>query len=157
GLAQRLTHALANGSLQRMLLALVLVAVVATAAPFVAAPSWPAWPAAQPMPLLGWALWLVMLACALGGLFLYRQRLLAVIVVGGTGLMVALAFVFLSAPDLALTQLMVETVTLALMLLGMNYLPAQSPPERAAWRKRRDALIAVVAGGGLATLAYTMM
>jgi len=157
GLAQRLTHALANGSLQRMLLALVLAAVVAAAAPFVAAPSWPAWPAAQPMPLLGWALWLVMLACALGGLFLYRQRLLAVIVVGGTGLMVALAFVFLSAPDLALTQLMVETVTLALMLLGMNYLPAQSPPERAAWRKRRDALIAIVAGGGLAALAYTMM
>ena len=157
GLAQRITHALADGSLQRMLLALVLVAVIVAAAPYAAAPAWPAWPAAQPMPLLGWVLWLVMLACALGGLFLYRQRLLAVIVVGGSGLMVALAFVFLSAPDLALTQLMVEMVTLVLMLLGMNYLPAQSPPERAPWRKRRDALIAVVAGGGLAALAYAMM
>ncbi|NCT88659.1 monovalent cation/H+ antiporter subunit A [Stenotrophomonas acidaminiphila] len=157
GLAQRITHALADGSLQRMLLALVLVAVIVAGAPYAAAPAWPAWPAAQPMPLLGWALWLVMLACALGALFLYRQRLLAVIVVGGSGLMVALAFVFLSAPDLALTQLMVEMVTLVLMLLGMNYLPAQSPPERTPWRKRRDALIAVVAGGGLAALAYTMM
>ena len=157
GFAQRCTHALANGSLQRMLLALVLVAMVVAAAPHLAAPAWPAWPSPQPMPLLGWALWLVMLACALGGLFLYRQRLLAVIVMGGTGLMVALAFVFLSAPDLALTQLMVEMVTLALMLLGMNYLPAQSPPEHGRWRKRRDALIAIVAGAGLAALAYTMM
>ncbi|SBV38033.1 putative K(+)/H(+) antiporter subunit A/B [uncultured Stenotrophomonas sp.] len=157
GLAQRCTHALTNGGLQRMLLALVLVAMAAAAAPHLAAPAWPAWPSPQPMPLLGWALWLVMLACALGGLFLYRQRLLAVIVVGGTGLMVALTFVFLSAPDLALTQLMVEMVTLALMLLGMNYLPAQSPPEHGRWRKRRDALIAIVAGTGLAALAYTMM
>ena len=157
GIAHRFTTALANGSLQRMLMALVLVAVIVAAAPFIASPSVPAWPAPQSMPLLGWVLWLVMLACAFAGLFLFQQRLLAVIVMGGTGLMVALTFVFLSAPDLALTQLMVETVTLALMLLAMNYLPAQSPPERSRWRKRRDALIAVVAGTGLAALAYSMM
>ena len=156
-IAQRFTHAIANGSLQRMLLALVLVAMVVAAAPFIAQPEAPAWPAPQAMPLLGWMLWLVMLACACAALFLYQQRLLALIVMGGTGLMVALTFVFLSAPDLALTQLMVEMVTLVLMLLGMNYLPARSPPERAPWRKRRDALIAIVAGGGIAALAYTMM
>ena len=156
-LALRLTQALANGSLQRMLLMLVLVALLAAAAPYLAAPALPQWRSPQPMPLLGWMLWLLMLACALGCLFLYRQRLLAVIVVGGTGLAVALAFVFLSAPDLALTQLMVETVTLALLLLGMNYLPAQSPAEHGRWRKRRDALIAVLAGGGIAALAYAMM
>ncbi|WP_269792754.1 monovalent cation/H+ antiporter subunit A [Stenotrophomonas sp. Iso1] len=157
GFAHRLTTALANGSLQRMLMALVLVAVIVAAAPFIANPAMPAWPAPQPIPLLGWSLWLVMLACAFGGLFLFQQRLLAVIVMGGTGLMVALTFVFLSAPDLALTQLMVEMVTLALMLLAMNYLPAQSPPEHSRWRKRRDALIAIVAGGGLAALAYSLM
>ena len=157
GVAHRFTAGLANGSLQRMLLALVLVAVIVAAAPYIANPALPAWPAPQPMPLLGWTLWLVMLACAFAGLFLFQQRLLAVIVMGGTGLMVSLTFVFLSAPDLALTQLMVETVTLALMLLAMNYLPAQSPPERSRWRKRRDALIAIAAGGGLAALAYTMM
>ncbi len=156
-IAQRFTQAIANGSLQRMLLALVLVAMAVAAAPFVAQPEAPAWPAPQAMPLLGWMLWLVMLACAFAALFLYQQRLLALIVMGGTGLMVALAFVFLSAPDLALTQLMVEMVTLVLMLLGMNYLPARSPPERAPWRKRRDALIAIVAGGGIAALAYSMM
>ncbi|MGH8055032.1 MAG: monovalent cation/H+ antiporter subunit A [Stenotrophomonas sp.] len=157
GVAHRLTNAVANGSLQRMLMALVLVAVIVAAAPFIANPAMPAWPAPQPIPLLGWTLWLVMLACAFAGLFLFQQRLLAVIVMGGTGLMVALTFVFLSAPDLALTQLMVEMVTLALMLLAMNYLPAQSPPEHSRWRKRRDAVIAIVAGGGLAALAYSLM
>ena len=157
GFAHRFTAALANGSLQRMLMALVLVAVIVAAAPFVANPAMPDWPAPQPIPLLGWSLWLVMLACAFAGLFLFQQRLLAVIVMGGTGLMVALTFVFLSAPDLALTQLMVEMVTLALMLLAMNYLPAQSPPEHSRWRKRRDALIATVAGGGLAALSYSLM
>ena len=157
GFAHRVTSVLANGSLQRMLFALVLVAVIVAAAPYIANPVMPVWPAPQSMPLLGWTLWLVMLACAFAGLFLYQQRLLAVIVMGGTGLMVALTFVFLSAPDLALTQLMVEMVTLVLMLLGMNYLPAQSPPEHSRWRKRRDAVLAIVAGGGIAALAYSLM
>ncbi|NYF36179.1 monovalent cation/H+ antiporter subunit A [Stenotrophomonas sp. JAI102] len=157
GFAHRLTQGLANGSLQRMLMALVVVAIIVAAAPFVANPASPNWPSPQPIPLLGWALWLVMMACALGALFVYRQRLLAVLVVGGVGLLVSLTFVFLSAPDLALTQLLVEMVTLVLMLLGMNYLPSQSPPEKSVWRKRRDAVIAIVAGGGLAAMAYTAM
>jgi len=155
--AQYVTHTMANGSLQRMLLALVLVTIIAAAAPFLAVPAWPTLAASQSMPLLGWVFWLIMLACALAGLFLYRQRLLAIIVMGGSGLMVAMVFVFLSAPDLALTQLMVEMVTLTLMLLGMNYLPAQSPPERAPWRIRRDAVIAVIAGLGIAAIAYALM
>ncbi|CCP18723.1 monovalent cation/H+ antiporter subunit A [Stenotrophomonas maltophilia] len=155
--AQRLTNGIANGSLQRMLLGLVLVAIVVAAAPFVANPASPNWTAPQPIPLLGWALWLVMMACAVATLRVYKQRLLAVLLVGGVGLMVALTFVFLSAPDLALTQLLVEMVTLVLMLLGMNYLPAQSGPERPRWRKRRDAVIAIIAGAGLGALAYTAM
>jgi multicomponent K+:H+ antiporter subunit A len=157
GFAHRLTQGLANGSLQRMLMALVVVAIIVATAPFVANPVSPNWPSPQPIPLLGWALWAVMMACALGALFVYRQRLLAVLVAGGVGLMVSLTFVFLSAPDLALTQLLVEMVTLVLMLLGMNYLPAQSPPEKSRWRKRRDALIAVIGGGGLAAMAYSAM
>ena len=153
----RATDAITNGNLQRMLMLLVLSAVVVALVPFLQGGALRPWPTPAPMPLLGWALWLLMLACALGSLFLYRQRLLAVLVLGGTGLAVSLTFVFLSAPDLALTQLLVEMVTLVLMLLAMNYLPETSRPERAPLRKVRDACIAVVAGGGLAALAYTLM
>ena len=157
GLAQRLTAGIANGSLQRMMLGLVVVAVVVAAAPWLAAPSLPGWTSPQPMPLLGWALWTVMMACAIATLRMYKQRLLAVLLVGGVGLMVAMTFVFLSAPDLALTQLLVEMVTLVLMLLGMNYLPAQSVTERSRLRRYRDGAIALVAGLGMAALAYSAM
>ncbi|HBK46212.1 MAG TPA: monovalent cation/H+ antiporter subunit A [Xanthomonadaceae bacterium] len=157
GLASRFTDAIANGNLQRMLLLLVAAAVAVAAAPFVGAGALPGWPAPQPIPLLGWALWTLMIVCALGGLFLYRQRLLAVLVLGGTGLAVSLTFVFLSAPDLALTQLLVEMVTLVLMLLAMNYLPEFSRVERGRLRQWRDAALAIVAGAGLAALAYTLM
>ncbi len=145
-LAMRLTNGIANGSLQRMLLGLVLVAITVAAAPYIANPASPNWTRPQSMPLLGWALWLVMMACAVATLRVYKQRLLAVLLVGGVGLMVSLTFVFLSAPDLALTQLLVEMVTLVLMLLGMP-----------RWRKQRDAVIAIIAGAGLGALAYSAM
>jgi len=156
-LASRFTGLIVDGRMQRMLLLLVCAALVVGATPFIGATGLPPWQAPQPIPLLGWALWLLLVACALGGLFLHRQRLLAVLVLGGTGLAVSLVFVFLSAPDLALTQLLVEMVTLALMLLAMNYLPSTSPPERARLARVRDAGIAIACGLGLAALAYTLM
>lgn len=156
-LAHRFTDLLASGSLQRSLLWLVLAAIVVAAAPFLGAGDWPAWHASQPMPLLGWALWLILVACTFATVATYRQRLLAVLVMGGIGLMVSLAFVFLSAPDLALTQLLVEMVTLALMLLALNYLPKGSRRERSVSRRWRDAIVAIIAGGGIAALAYAVM
>ena len=157
-LAERFTSRLANGSLQRSLVWLVLAALFAGAAPFVTGVSPPLeWRAPQPMPPLGWLLWLVLVACTAWTLRLYRQRLLALIVLGGAGLMVSLTFVFLSAPDLALTQLLVEMVSLALLLLGLHYLPPRSPPERAPRRRLRDIAIAAAAGLGTGLLAYAMM
>ena len=42
---------------------------------------------------------------------------------GGAGLVTCLTFVWFSAPDLALTQLVVEVVTTMLFLLGLRWLP----------------------------------
>lgn len=155
--AHRLSRLIAGRGLQRMLLLLLVCALVVGAWPLLADTGWQTWRAPQPMPPLGWVLWLLMLTCALASLALYRVRLLAVLVLGGTGLAVSLTFVFLSAPDLALTQLLVEMVTLALMLLAMHYLPDRSPPERARGRRLRDAVLATAAGAGLAVIAYAMM
>jgi len=157
GLTSRFTDAIVNGSLQRMLMLLVLTAVVVAAVPFVTGAALPPWPAMQAMPALGWGLWLLMVASALASLFLHRQRLLAVLTMSGSGLAISLTFVFLSAPDLALTQLLVEMVTLVLMLLAMNYLPSRSPPEPARLRRWRDAALSIIAGTGLALLSYTLM
>src|SRR5690554_4845858 len=154
-MARRFTHAIANGSVQRSMLWLVLAAIAAGAAPFVVGaidgnPDPVATVSTQPLPLLGWVLWLILVACTLGTLALYRRRLLAVIVMNGAGLAVSMGFIALSAPDLALTQLLVEMVTLSLILLALHYLPKDSPPERSLPRRWRDGLVAVAAGGGVA-------
>ncbi len=52
-----------------------------------------------------------------------KTRLAAIIALGGVGYSVALFFVIYKAPDLALTQLVIETVSVALFLLAFRYLP----------------------------------
>jgi multisubunit Na+/H+ antiporter MnhB subunit len=48
------------------------------------------------------------------------------------GLIVSLAFLRFSAPDLALTQLSVEVVTIVLLLLSLRFIPARRRPRRRA-------------------------
>ena len=60
--------------------------------------------------LPGVPLWLLVVAAALRWRW-HRHRLLALVLTSIVGLVVSLAFVYFSAPDLALTQLSVEVVT----------------------------------------------
>ncbi|MBL8908767.1 MAG: DUF4040 domain-containing protein, partial [Rhizobiales bacterium] len=71
--------------------------------------------------------WLAVLAFgAVGAVVWHRHRLTALIFVSVIGLAVSLAYLWFSAPDLALTQLSVEVVTIVLMLLALRYLPQQA-------------------------------
>jgi multicomponent K+:H+ antiporter subunit A len=88
---------------------------------------------------------------------LHAQRLLALVLMGAVGLVVCLGFVYFSAPDLALTQLLVEMVTLILMMLALHWLPAESAPEPGRWRRWRDAVIALAVGLGVALLAWMVL
>ena len=72
-------------------------------------------------------------------------------------MIVSLAFLQFSAPDLALTQISVEVVTTILMLLALNLLPKVSLREPSIGKRVRDGAIAAVAGLGLAGLAYAIM
>ena len=100
---------------------------------------------------------LVLLLGTLGATALYRNRLLALILVSVVGLAVTLTFIRLSAPDLALTQLAVEMGTIVLMLLVLYYLPARNTPASSARRLIRDLLLALLAGGGLALTTLQML
>jgi multicomponent K+:H+ antiporter subunit A len=108
-------------------------------------------------------LWLLGVACAIGAATQAKfHRMAALILTGGTGLVVCITFVWLSAPDLAVTQLVVEAVTTVLLLLGLRWLPKRirelSPLDPAArYRRIRDAIVAIGVGVGLAILAYTVM
>jgi multicomponent K+:H+ antiporter subunit A len=70
---------------------------------------------------------------------------------------VCLTFVWFSAPDLALTQLLVEMVTIVLMMLALHWLPEQSPPEPARWKAWRDGLVAAAVGLGVAALVWLVL
>jgi multicomponent K+:H+ antiporter subunit A len=84
---------------------------------------------------------------------------------GGAGLATCLTFVWFSAPDLALTQLLVEVVTTVLILLGLRWLPKRWPDveidvvrsRRARFRHARDIVLALASGAGLAFLSYAAM
>jgi multicomponent Na+:H+ antiporter subunit A len=67
-------------------------------------------------------LMITMVIAALTVLF-SRNRLTSIVAVGGLGFLVSFFFVLFRAPDLALTQLVVETVTTALFLLCFYHLP----------------------------------
>lgn len=86
-----------------------------------------------------------------------RRRYLALIFISVIGLVMALAFIHLSAPDLALTQIAVEVVTILLMLLALHLLPGRPPRLSGVSRRVRDGVIAI--GGGLGTgwLAWAVL
>lgn len=93
----------------------------------------------------------------LGTAFLHRRRLISLIMLSVVGLMASLAFARFSAPDLALTQLAVEVVTIILLMLALFFLPQKTPKESSASRIVRDALLAAGFGGVVASLNYALL
>jgi multicomponent K+:H+ antiporter subunit A len=100
---------------------------------------------------------LILVAAALATAVLHRRRLVALITISVVGLLVAVAFVHLAAPDLALTQLLVEMVTILLVLLALDYLPQRTPLESHPLRRTRDIIIGGAAGAGVAALAWAVL
>lgn len=100
---------------------------------------------------------IILIIAALGTVIMHRQRLVSLILLGAVGLGVALVFIKFSAPDLALTQLSVEVVTIVLMLLALYFLPQYSPKESSNPARYRDALIAIAAGTGVSLLVWAIL
>lgn len=109
-------------------------------------------------------LWLLGAGLALGAAYMAKyHRLAALVMLGGVGLIVCVTFVWLSAPDLAITQLLVEIVTTVLILLGLRWLPKRNeliPDQmtiRARARRFRDLILAVGCGLGMSFTAFAVM
>jgi multicomponent K+:H+ antiporter subunit A len=111
-------------------------------------------------------LWIVGSLCAIGAAYQAKyHRLAAMSLLGGAGLVTCITFVWFSAPDLAITQLLVEIVTTVLILLGLRWLPKRfevageglSAGFQARVRRGRDLALAVAAGAGMALIVYAML
>ena len=98
---------------------------------------------------LAWLLCAVVAAAATT-LALIRDRAGRVLLLGSVGFGITGLFYFYAAPDLALTQLSVEIVSLVLFLLVLNLLPDESPGDRSQLLGR---LVLAAAVGGTAAAA----
>lgn len=84
-----------------------------------------------------------------------KTRITAFIALGGVGYSVALFFVIYKAPDLALTQLVIETVTVALFLLAFYHLPKLRRHGETTGFRLGNFIIAVGVGVMMALLALS--
>ncbi len=161
-LARQALRRLGTRRLQPQLFWIVLVSVVAAVLALRGGISWGDRPREPAEPAFV-VLWLIGGACAIGAAVQAKfHRLAALMMLAIAGLVTCLTFVWFSAPDLALTQLAVEVVTTVLFLLGLRWLPKRlgagvDRTPRARMRRGRDLVLAVVAGGGLAALAFAML
>ena len=83
------------------------------------------------------------------------SRLAVLAVLGVVGYGVALVFVLFGAPDLATTQILVETLTVILLALAFRHLPRFPIRRRSPW-ERLDAVLAVTFGLLAATLVLAV-
>ncbi|MCH5644069.1 Na+/H+ antiporter subunit A [Gordonia sp. ABSL49_1] len=90
----------------------------------------------------------IMIASALAATVL-RNRLAGTLIVGVTGYGCGMLFALYGAPDLALTQFLVETLTLVIFVLVLRKLPAEPEPRHATGFKPLRALIGVAYGAML--------
>ncbi|MXO74972.1 monovalent cation/H+ antiporter subunit A [Altererythrobacter aerius] len=156
----------ATSRLQQQLRLIVLIAGFAALLPFVRygyAPG--SLPGTMIDPGFG-LIWLVGGGCAIAAAWQAKyRRFAALVLMAAAGLVSCISFVWLSAPDLALTQLLVETVTTVLLLLGLRWLPERKrelwPGGKTPWsvtrRRGTDLSIAIGAGIGVALLSYAIM
>ncbi|SDE79387.1 monovalent cation/H+ antiporter subunit A [Limimaricola pyoseonensis] len=110
-----------------------------------------------PMTPIAVVAWAMLIAAAAFLVAAHRNRLAVLILMGIIGLMVSVGFNHFSAPDLALTQISVEVVTIILLLLALNFLPNRTPAESGAPRRIRDGVIALSGGAAAAGLIYTIL
>lgn len=84
-----------------------------------------------------------------------KTRITAIIGLGAVGYTVALFFVIFNAPDLALTQLVIETISVALFLLAFYHLPKLGRVEERMRFQIGRALIAIGVGAMVTLLALS--
>jgi multicomponent K+:H+ antiporter subunit A len=153
--ANRFTALLETGSLQRYNMLLLVTVIAVTAMPLISLGIFVGELGLSPV---DWPTGItagVLILCAFATAVMHRERFYALVLLSVVGLIVALAFARFSAPDLAMTQLSVEVVTIVLLMLALYYMPSWTPFETPMKRRVRDMVIAGLAGTGMtfATLA----
>lgn len=144
------TKILQNGSLFRYLVIVIGAWLAAVGWALLSATDVPLRLNAPAVP--GWlVLLLLAMAMSIGVVILARSRLLAICGLGVIGAGMSIIFLSLGAPDVGLTQLLVETLTLIIVAIVLLRLPPLRRHRRPHNLRRALRLSVAVASGALVT------
>jgi multicomponent Na+:H+ antiporter subunit A len=131
--ARRVTGVMQSGSLPVYCGVILLTAVGAPAVALAVNGGWAGWPRWSETPAQTLAA-VVIIVAALGAVSSSR-RFAAVLLLGAVGYGMGVLFVIQGAPDLALTQFAVETLSIVLFMLVLRHLPGrfERPPAGTTW------------------------
>ncbi|GAB3652765.1 hydrogen gas-evolving membrane-bound hydrogenase subunit E [Glycomyces tarimensis] len=109
---------------------------------------------AAPEPTTRGADWVLvtLLAATVAGAATRRSRVAAIVLIGLTGFIVGLWFLLAGAPDLAITQVLFEVITVVVAVMVLRRLPRRFHP---ATRRRTAATAGVALAAGTAAAAAT--
>ncbi|WP_404399790.1 monovalent cation/H+ antiporter subunit A [Idiomarina seosinensis] len=146
-----------TGSLQRYM-AFVLVSVIVVLMPaLIDISAITGGLSQQPIDMVSMVGAMVLIAAAFATATLHRNRFVMLMMLSVVGLMVSLSFAHFSAPDLAMTQLVVEVVSIILMILALFFMPQKTARASTGHRVFRDIIIAGFIGGIVATLNFAIL
>lgn len=154
-LAARVTSTTQRGSLPFYLGVILLTLVGSVGTTLVLNRTWPG----------EWRLWDSPAQLAIGGIMAVAaialtradKRFAAALLVGVTGYGMAALFAFHGAPDLALTQVLVETVTLIAFVLVLRRLPARLGQTHGTAHRALRAVVSVSLGFMMAAVAIVAL
>ncbi|WP_342318871.1 DUF4040 family protein [Corynebacterium mayonis] len=89
---------------------------------------------------------------SVGGMIFSRSRLAAAVLLGTVGVGMSLQMLLLGAPDVALTQLLVESLTVIVIMLVLRYQPRafpKTPPRRRSYALVLALLAGIVSFAGV--------
>lgn len=155
--SQRLMGTLENGSLQRYIFLMLLFILVMSAYPLLSLTE--NMGSRPQLPVDGVAIIaaLLLIFSAIATVIWHRRRFMSLIFLSVVGLIVSLTFAKFSAPDLALTQLSVEIVTIILLLLALYFLPQSTQKESSNRRLSVDLTVSAIMGCIIGTLCFAML
>jgi multicomponent Na+:H+ antiporter subunit A len=149
-LAKWQTKQLQNGSLFQYLI--IIIGTTLTAVGWSLVASGVLW---QPLTAISVPVWLALLllcmALSVGVVVASRSRLLAICGLGVIGAGIAVLFLTFGAPDVGLTQVLVETLTLIIAAIILLRLPALRNIPPTGIRRRALRLLVAIASGAVVT------
>jgi multicomponent Na+:H+ antiporter subunit A len=148
----RVTSFVQNGSLPVYAGVILATAALLPAVALLGAGAWPGWPTLGPLAEVPIAIALVVAAL---GAATVRRRFSAALFLGVCGYAMAGVFVLSGAPDLALTQAAVETLSTVVFVLVLRRLPERF--ERQSSPRRRVLRLVIAAAVGITVFVFALV